>query len=618
MSDEVMVSRRVLHIDTLTQKYHLDTYWSDSLLPVSLLLLDSTARKNNSDEITNKNFIIIGTGVLGGYPGLGLSVTTITGISPQSQRLGEAKIEGELASTLRSLMIDAVCIVGKSPNLIGLRIVNKGNDITVDFVECSELIGKSVWDTTQSIKSSENTILAIGKSGENQSLAASVVCNYGFPTQTGGFGALFGRLGIKYINFQKTNTLEKIPYLDQVSSEYMSQIRSGSVLTKYQFDPPGFGIYVNPTLSGYLAGDNFAEKLPEAANKFDGSSYMNFYQNEPELSCPDCPQNCLKMFITDSDKPKQGFMLHQLGVTVFASQWGESDTRRCIEFNSFCHELGVEHLYISALLTQERPDRDLPVKDLITTVINLKLNEKALTIKNMPIPPFDPRGNQGLGLAMALNPTGPRYDVVEHDIDFDPIWSWDRHSIFGREYGIPEGGLPIATLDSRRVNSVLLIWKLWSALDALGVCIFASPPTRDLRLTQVIGMVNVITKIQVTKEQILELGALRLQLMRRFNSLLGFTDGEDNLPDYFFNNSINDDTTNPTVDPIFGNENANLNGKSRLHSASLNKLDFENGKKFLYQSLGWDMNASINDSHFMSIKLNKIQNAFNNSKKEVR
>jgi aldehyde:ferredoxin oxidoreductase len=165
---------------------------------------------------------------------------------------------------------------------------------------------------------------------------------------------------------------------------------------------------------------------------------------------------------------------------------------------------------------------------------------------------------------------------------------------------------------------VLLIWKLWSALDALGVCIFASPPTRDLRLTQVIGMVNVITKIQVTKEQILELGALRLQLMRRFNSLLGFTDGEDNLPDYFFNNSIKDDTTNPTVDPIFGNENANLNGKSRLHTASLNKLDFENGKKFLYQSLGWDMNASINDSHFMSIKLNKIQNAFNNSKKEVR
>ena len=84
-----MVSRRVLHIDIPTQKYHLATYQSDSLLPVSLLLLDSITRKNNLDEITNIDFVIIGTGVVGGYPGLGLSVTTITGISPQSQRLGE-------------------------------------------------------------------------------------------------------------------------------------------------------------------------------------------------------------------------------------------------------------------------------------------------------------------------------------------------------------------------------------------------------------------------------------------------------------------------------------------------------------------------------------------------
>lgn len=615
MNDELIVNRRVLHIDTLTENYHLATYQSDSLLPVSLLLLDSIARKNKSDEIINKDFVIIGIGVVGGYPGLGLSVTTITGISPQSQRLGEAKIEGELASTLRSLMIDAVCIVGQSPSLIGLRIVKKVNDIAVEFVKCNELIGKSVWETTESVKSSANTILAIGESGEQQRLAASVVCNYGFPTQTGGFGALFGRLGIKYINFQKSKALEKIAYLDQVSSEYMGQIHSGSVLTKYQYDPPGFGIYVNPALSGYLAGDNFAEKLPEAASKFDGNSYMDFYQYESELSCPNCPQNCLKILITDKDKPKQGFMLHQLGVTVFAAQWGESDTRRCIEFNSCCHELGVEHLYISALLTQERPVRNLPVKDLVTKVINLKLSEKALMIKSMPIPPFDPRGNQGLGLAMALNPTGPRYDVVEHDIDFDPTWSWDRHSIFGREYGIPEGGLPIATLDSQRVSSVLQIWKLWSALDALGICIFASPPTRDLRLTQVIGIVNVITKIQITKEQILELGALRLQLMRKFNSLLGFSSDEDNLPEYFFDNPIKVDIANPSLDPIFGNENANLTGKSRLHTATLKKSDFENGKKFLYQSLGWDMKSSIIESHFISVKLDEVQTKFNKSKR---
>jgi aldehyde:ferredoxin oxidoreductase len=34
---------------------------------------------------------------------------------------------------------------------------------------------------------------------------------------------------------------------------------------------------------------------------------------------------------------------------------------------------------------------------------------------------FDPRGNQGLALAYAVHPLGPRYDAVEHDIDFDPV-----------------------------------------------------------------------------------------------------------------------------------------------------------------------------------------------------
>jgi aldehyde:ferredoxin oxidoreductase len=519
---------------------------------------------------------------------------------------------------LRSLNIDAVCIVNKSPNLIGLEIDNKSSNLTVNFVKCGEMAGLSVWETTKKIKTKNNTIIAISKSGELQSKAASVVCDYGFPTQSGGFGALFGHLGIKYINLQKSARINKINYLDQVSLEYMGEINSGSVLTKYQFDPPGFGIYVNSTLSGYLAGGNFAEKLPESVSKFDSNSYLQYFQDEAKLTCPDCPQNCLKIFPTDKNQPKQGSMLHQLGVTVFVSQWGDSDSIRSLEFNSYCHDLGVEHLYISALLTQERPDRNLPVKELIEKVIDLKLNTQALTVKNMPIPPFDPRGNQGLGLAMALNPTGPRYDVVEHDIDFDPLWSWSRHSIFAREFGIPVGGLPVATLDLQRVNSVVLIWKLWSALDALGICIFASPPTRDLRLTQIIGIVNVITKNQLTKDGILELGALRLHLMRKFNSLLGFSSEEDNLPEYFFNNSIKGDTSTKNFDPIFGNKDANQEGRSKLYTAKLNKADFENGKKFVYESLGWDMKSSVVESHFMSAKLDEVQRSFNMSVRELK
>ena len=126
------------------------------------------------------------------------------------------------------------------------------------------------------------------------------------------------------------------------------------------------------------------------------------------------------------------------------------DIEKLIEFNSYCNEVGVEHIYIAALLAQDKVNSRKTVKKLVNKVASKRLTSGFNQIKGMAIPPWDGRGNQGLFLAMALNPSGPRYDVIEHDIDFDPDWAWRRHVEFGKEFGIPEGGLPLGTLDKRR------------------------------------------------------------------------------------------------------------------------------------------------------------------------
>lgn len=143
--------------------------------------------------------------------------------------------------------------------------------------------------------------------------------------------------------------------------------------------------------------------------------------------------------------PIDGGRQHQLSATALLSQFGISNTEKLIEFNSYCHEMGLEHIYTVALLNQEHIDVDLPIKEMVNKVAHLQLKSNFNQIKGMAIPPWDGRGNQGLFLAMALNPSGPRYDVIEHDIDFDPNWAWSRHVEFGEEYGIPKGGLPLGT-----------------------------------------------------------------------------------------------------------------------------------------------------------------------------
>jgi len=602
--------RRVLIIDPKVKSYKCIDFELTSLMPISLLLTNYLATNDDLDTVVKRDFIVIGTGVLGGHAGVGLAVSTLTGISPQSNRVIEAKIEGKLAASIRSLGLDALAIDGCSDSMIGLKISSQNNQLVVKFEDAELLRGKSVWQTTKSLEKDNQTVLAIGKAGEEKVPSASVVCDYGFPTQTGGVGAIFGRLQIKYIAIQYGIFLTPGTMTRQISLEYLDGIKAGNILSKFHFDPPGFGVFVSPTLSGYLGGGNFATKLPSETEQFNPQDYIDRLAPNQEASCPGCIQNCLKVIGSTPGESPDGFRVHQLGITVFASQWADSDPDRALRFNSYCHEIGVEHLYISALLLQEEPRRDISVEELVDRVYEKNLNADALAVKNMPLPPFDPRGNQALGVAMALNPTGPRYDVIEHDIDFDPHWSWVRHSIFGQEFGIPEGGLPVATLDARRHQPIAEIWKLWSALDALGVCIFASPPTRDLRLSHIYAMTLEITGQSLNRELLFELGLSRLSLLRRLNGLLGLKSDEDDLPEYFFKNPISAESME-SDGPIFGNEDVSGIKQSKLYFANLSRNEFDAAKSFIYREFGWDRNGSVVDNHPITTKSLTLQKQFN-------
>jgi aldehyde:ferredoxin oxidoreductase len=193
---------------------------------------------------------------------------------------------------------------------------------------------------------------------------------------------------------------------------------------------------------------------------------------------------------------------------------------------------------MAALLIQEQIKSKKSIAKMVNKVAKKKLKSGFNQIKGMAIPPWDGRGNQGLFLAMALNPSGPRYDVIEHDIDFDPDWVWSRHVEFGAEYGIPKGGLPLGTLDKRREESIVDLWLLWSALDSLGICIYAAPPTRELQSADILALVKAVTGIEINMDELFELGMARLLIQRDMNHRLGVNPKADDLPDIFFDKPI--------------------------------------------------------------------------------
>jgi aldehyde:ferredoxin oxidoreductase len=501
------------------------------LMPIATPLLAAL-----TGQVSGENFVVISKGVLGGKNGVGLSDAIISAISPQSGGLIESKIQGRLANALDSIGVDAIALTNKAKSLTGIELTDRGF-LEFNFPKAKKLKGYSVWKTINKIKN-ENTLtsLAISEFGEKQSLGASVVSDYGFATSQGGIGAVFGRMNIKYLTIAGVAKRSVNPGVKKVTDKYIAGLESNP-LTKSEHDAPGFGIWANKSLAGYMAGKNFGRALPKVVDNFEPKSFLPYLKDDGANSCPGCPQQCLKSYLV-KDGPLDGGRQHQLSITALLSQYGENDVEKLIEFNSYCHEVGVEHIYMVALLIQEKIKSKRSIAKMVNKVAAKKLKSGFNQIKGMAIPPWDGRGNQGLFLAMALNPSGPRYDVIEHDIDFDPDWVWSRHVEFGMEYGIPKGGLPLGTLDKRREKSIIDLWLLWSALDALGICIYAAPPTRELQSADILALVKTIAGAEINMDELFELGMARLLIQRDMNHRLGVNPKADDLPDIFFDKPI--------------------------------------------------------------------------------
>ncbi len=501
------------------------------LMPIAIPLTAAL-----SGTVSENNFVVISKGILGGKNGVGLSDAIISAISPQSGGLIESKIQGKLANALESISVDAIALTGRSKSLTGVEIIELGS-LEINYPKARKLKGLSVSKTIDKIRN-ENTLttLAISMFGEKQALGASVVSDYGFATSQGGIGAVFGRMNLKYVTIAGTAKTEINPGIKKVTDKYLAGLESNP-LTKSERDAPGFGVWANQSLVGYMAGNNFGQDLPKVVADFNPQSFLPYLKDDGENSCPGCPQQCLKSYLVKGG-PIDGGRQHQLSVTALLSQYGEGDVEKLIEFNSYCHEVGVEHIYMTALFSQEKVKSKKSIKKMVKKVASKRLKSGFNQIKGMALPPWDGRGNQGLFLAMALNPSGPRYDVIEHDIDFDPDWAWNRHVEFGMEFGIPKGGLALGTLDRRREKSIGDLWLLWSALDALGVCIYAAPPTRELQSEDILKLVKSVTGNETSMNQIFDLGLARLAIQRDINHRLGVDPKSDTLPEIFFDQPI--------------------------------------------------------------------------------
>lgn len=597
---------RILFVDLNKQTFKIEEpnqnfyrkYVGNGILGAYFLLNRTPA---GVDALSPENLLMFLSGVVNGNEGPGLARFTVCGKSPVTGGIGEARSEGPFALALKRTGYDGIIISGKL-NKPGILVIDDGE---AKIKPAQELWGMKISDTTDTITSifPGAHVAVIGPAGENLVRFANIVSDKCHQASRSGMGAVMGSKNLKalvLLNGNLPEIADPITFED-IRIDFEDRIQSNP-LAMWQHERPGFGVWIHTHgIDSSVCVNNYQSATCDYLDQFKPEFFDPYYKGI--ANCPGCSLSCIKLYsIRDEDASSGG--LHQEIAGAMGPNIGNNRADRVIEANIICNEYGLDPNSLGYVisfvqeLVQKKiialPELNLDFtaenKNDILRLIDLIINREgigdclaegaaraaakigngatryAMTVKNNEMVAFEPRSQTNLALGYATGPIGPRYEVCEHDWDFDTRVGWQHTLDYCRTLGILER-IPMEYLGKDKVRNYKVLSCIWSAMDALGVCLFATAPTRILSLPDLARLIAAITGWKTSDYELMRLGELRLHIFRLYNNREGLTNQDDMLPDRFFEEPID-----------FGTH----------QGVKLDKDLFKSCIQLYYNMMGWD------------------------------
>ena len=570
------------------------------------------------DPLSPENLLIFCNSVIAGYPAAGLVRYIVTAKSPLTNGVGETRCEGRWAISLKKSGFDAIIVHGAAKVPTGLMI----DDHQVSFINMEEDWGKTVGETTDALEArygNDIDVATIGTAGENQVRFASIISSRTHQAQRMGMGAVMGSKKLKAIVL-KGGTLPPIAdptSYDTINNQFSNDIPRNT-LSNWQKQPPGFAVWVHLVgLDAALTTKNFSTATFDGVDAYKEENWLPMYRGVSP--CPGCPNDCMKIYHSDDALDLRAGAMHQEITGTLGPNIGTTDIGVLMRFNNMCNQWGLDPVSLGftlsfameaferGILTTDHTNglelrfgnhaaslemtRQIVQREGLGDVLaegSQRAAEKigngadrfALHVKGLELVPFEPRSQTNLALGYATAPIGPRYDICEHDWDFDVSVGWEHSLEFSRTLGILER-IPMEYVGAKKVRNYKALNTLWSGADALGYCIFAIAPTRALSLQTMTDLLAAITGWETSSYEILRWGERRNHLMRVYNNREGLTAADDWLPDRFFDDSID---------------------SGAKQGLKLDRDAFAAAIQTYYEMMGWDENgvprpATLYDHH---------------------
>ena len=601
----------ILWIDLSARSYHLEMrdalFWRRNVgggLAATALLLEKTPP--GIDPLGPENLLIFASSVVAGQDAPGLARFTTAAKSPLTGGIGETRTEGPWGMALKGCGADILVFSGQAERPTVVEI-SEGAAV---FHEGDRLWGQTVGETTDALEAQlgrDIHVAAIGPAGENGVRFAAVVTERCNLASRMGMGAVMGAKRLKAVVLREGQRppVAQPRALESLQVSFDREI-AGNSLSQWQRQAPGFScwIYLHG-LDAALDVNNYSQSTFDGLEAFQEARFLE--HATVDKPCPGCPNHCIKAIQPrdGGDLDPRAGGIHQEIIGAMGPNIGLGDLDTILRANNLCNQYGLDptslgftisfamECFENGLLTPEDNDGhalrwgDGPgalrlIDDIVyrrglgdwlaegtkraAERIGPDAERYAMHVKGLEMVPFEPRSQTNLALGYAVAPIGPRYDICEHDWDFDTVVGWPHSLRYSRTVGILER-IPMSYYGPDKVRNFKALFSLWSAADALDLCIFAIAPTRIMSLPQMAELLAAVTGWETSSYEIMRLGERRAHLMRWYNLREGLSAADDRLPERFYQ------------EPIEGGPQA---------GAVLDREAFEDCLQTYYAMMGWD------------------------------
>ena len=503
------------------------------------------------------NKLVIAPGLLSGTTAAMSGRISVGCKSPLTGGIKEANAGGQPSQMLARLGYAAIVLEGKPADDTLYKVFINKDGVRIAPDNSLKTLGN--YDVVEKMKSEFGegiACISIGPAGEMKLSAASIAFTdmEQRPTRhagRGGVGAVMGAKGVKVIVVDDEGTGMRAPKDPEKFREANRIFVAG--LKKHPVSGQGLPAYGTNVLTNVIneAGAyptrNFSSGQFEGASKISGETQAEL-ENErggEGAATHGCHRGCvIRCSGTFYDKDGNYVTKQPEYETVWAhgGNCGIDDLDAIARIDRLDDDYGLDTIEMGATLAVAM-EAGLAKFGDAQAAINLVKEvgkgtdlgrilgngaavtgkvfgvERVPVVKGQAMPAYDPRTVQGIGVTYATSTMGADhtagYAVATNILGVggtvDPLK--------------PEGQVAL----SRNLQITT------AAVDATGMCIFIAFPALDQPETfqALIDMLNAFYGLNLTGDDVTQLGKTILKNEREFNKAAGFTPQHDRLPDYF-------------------------------------------------------------------------------------